>query len=134
MDQEIINHFVEEITSMRKQLARMQKIIEKEKQPTELLNKIDELRKENKTLENSNEDLIARNYILTTKQKWVPCYLMLPDDDRAVLVWCADVQNIYCAFRHENRWWIFGAFDQEVIGDVTAWMPSPAGYEENIFI
>lgn len=60
---------------------------------------------------------------------WIPCSERLPEDRRAVLVWCPQYQNIYCAYLEKEQWWIFGAFVQIVPNEVVAWMPLPAPYE-----
>jgi hypothetical protein len=57
--------------------------------------------------------------------RWIPVYERLPEDSYAVLVWCPERKNIYCAYREEDQWWIFGAYFEKVTLDVVAWMPLP---------
>jgi len=62
------------------------------------------------------------------KNKWIPVSKRLPKDCTAVLIWCPERKNIYCAYLEEKQWWIFGAHFQRVTLDVTAWMPLPEPY------
>ena len=66
---------------------------------------------------------------VTPKAKWIPVSEKLPEEKSAVLVWCSERKNIYCAYLEEKQWWIFGAFSEEVIEDVIAWMPLPEPYK-----
>ena len=61
--------------------------------------------------------------------RWIPCGERLPEDDQAVLVWCPQYKNIYCAYLEKEQWWIFGAFVQIVPNGVVAWMPLPNPYK-----
>lgn len=70
--------------------------------------------------------------------KWIPVTERLPEEGLAVLVWCPQRSNIYCAY-HDKRnvnkvvyseWFIFGAFNTLVNEDVVAWMPLPEPYKE----
>ena len=61
--------------------------------------------------------------------KWIPVSERLPEDKQAVLVWCPQYRNIYCAYLEKEQWWIFGAFVQIVPNEVIAWMPLPEPYE-----
>lgn len=63
-EQETINDIIQKLTSIRKTVDKIQKMKMEEKQPTELLDKIEELNRKNKTLEDSNNDLIYRNHIM----------------------------------------------------------------------
>jgi hypothetical protein len=60
--------------------------------------------------------------------KWIPVSERLPEDKTAVLVWCPQYKNIYCAYLEKEQWWIFGAFVQIVPNEVVAWMPLPEPY------
>ena len=62
---------------------------------------------------------------------WIPCSERLPEERIAVLVWCPERKNIYCACYEEKQWWIFGAYFKKVELDVIAWMPLPAPYKED---
>ena len=61
---------------------------------------------------------------------WIPVSERLPEEKIAVLVWCPERKNIYCACLEENQWWIFGAYFQKVELEVIAWMPLPQAYME----
>lgn len=70
--------------------------------------------------------------------KWIPVTERLPEEKLAVLVWCPQRSNIYCAY-HDKRnvnkvvyseWFIFGAFNTLVNENVVAWMPLPEPYKE----
>ena len=60
---------------------------------------------------------------------WIPVSERLPEESTAVLIWCPERKNIYCAYLEEKQWWIFGAYFQKVTLDVIAWMPLPKPYE-----
>jgi len=60
---------------------------------------------------------------------WIPVREKLPEEKIAVLVWCPERKNIYCACLEENQWWIFGAYFQKVEFEVIAWMPLPEPYK-----
>lgn len=57
--------------------------------------------------------------------RWIPVSERLPEEKQAVLVWCHQYKNIYCAYLEKKQWWIFGAFVQIVPSEVVAWMPLP---------
>lgn len=59
-------------------------------------------------------------------QEWIPCSEAMPLERRAVLVW--NINNTYCAYLEDGKWYIFGAYDLE-LKEVTAWMPLPKQYE-----
>lgn len=56
---------------------------------------------------------------------WIPVSESLPEDRYAVLVWCPQYKNIYCAYREKEQWWIFGAISQKVPNEVVEWMHLP---------
>lgn len=62
---------------------------------------------------------------LEQEPRWIPITERLPEESTAVLVWCPERKNIYCAYYEEKRWWIFGAYWEEVNERVIAWMPMP---------
>ena len=61
--------------------------------------------------------------------RWIPVSERLPKESYAVLVWCPERKNIYCAYLEEGQWWIFGAYFEKVKLEVEAWMPLPPCYE-----
>jgi len=68
---------------------------------------------------------------VTPKQepRWIPVSEGLPEECCAVLVWCSERKNIYCACYENKQWWIFGAYFQKVEFEVVAWMPLPESYK-----
>ena len=67
---------------------------------------------------------------LLEQTQWIPVSERLPEETRAVLVWCPQYKNIYCAYLKKEQWWIFGAFFQIVPNEVIAWLPLPEPYRE----
>ena len=67
---------------------------------------------------------------LEQEPRWIPVSERLPEEKRAVLVWCPQYKNIYCAYLEKEQWWIFGAFVQIVLNEVMAWKPLPEPYRE----
>ena len=61
-------------------------------------------------------------------QGWIPVSERLPKERIAVLVYCPERKNIYCACYEEKQWWIFGAYFKKIEEDVIAWMPLPKPY------
>lgn len=68
--------------------------------------------------------------VSSAEPKWIPVSEKLPKENTAVLVWCPERKNIYCAFLEEKQWWIFGGYFSKVILEVIAWMPLPERYKE----
>lgn len=64
------------------------------------------------------------------EHKWIPATEKLPEESTAVLVWCPERKNIYCAYYEEKRWWIFGAYWEQIEMEITAWMPMPKPYNK----
>ena len=63
---------------------------------------------------------------------WIPCSERMPEENYAVLVWCPERKNTYCAYLEEGQWWIFGAYFEKVKLEVIAWMPLPEPYNAKI--
>lgn len=63
------------------------------------------------------------------KGEWIPVSERLPEKDVAVLIWCPERKNIYCAYLEQNQWWIFGAYFQKVPLEVVEWRPLPEHYK-----
>ena len=61
---------------------------------------------------------------------WIPVSVRLPEENYAVLVWCPERKNIYCAYLEEGQWWIFGAYFEKVKLEVIAWMPLPKPFKK----
>lgn len=65
-----------------------------------------------------------------SKGKWIPVSEKLPEVNKAVLVWCPEHRNIFCASCDDyGEWNIFGAYHR-VHDEVTAWQPLPEPYKE----
>ena len=60
---------------------------------------------------------------------WIPVTERLPEESTAVLVWCPERKNIYCAYYEEKRWWIFGAYWERIEMEIVAWMQLPQPYK-----
>lgn len=63
---------------------------------------------------------------LREQTRWIPVSSgNLPEEGSAVLVWCPERKNIYCAYLEEKQWWIFGAYFEKLKLEVTKWQPLP---------
>lgn len=72
-------------------------------------------------------EIVDREY--QELSKWIPVSERLPEERIAVLVWCPERKNIYCACYEEKQWWIFGTYFKKIELDVIAWMPLPQPYK-----
>lgn len=59
---------------------------------------------------------------------WIPVTERLPEKRLAVLVWCPEYKNIYCAYLDREQWWIFGTYTK-LDFEVVAWQPLPEPYK-----
>ncbi len=86
-------------------------------------------------------DLLARNERIADLEaqlaearkaaEWVPVRERMPDNSKAVLVWCPERKNKYTACWKVPYWLHFGgACSSEVTEDVTHWKPLPNPPEE----
>ena len=66
---------------------------------------------------------------VTPTQRWIPCRERLPEERKAVLVYCPERKNIYCACYENEQWWIFGAYFEKIEFEVVAWQPLPPSYK-----
>ena len=66
---------------------------------------------------------------LLEQTQWISCSEKLPEENYAVLVWCPERKNNYCAYLAEGQWWIFGAYSAKVQSEVKAWQPLPEPYK-----
>lgn len=59
--------------------------------------------------------------------KWHPYPNELPEQWRGVLVWCAELKNVYCAYYEYGHWYIFGADNRLLTEEVSYWanVPNP---------
>lgn len=64
---------------------------------------------------------------LSETPKWISVEDELPESHLAVLVWCPDRKNIFCAcYSAENKaWTLFGSFGYPVYEKVTHWANVP---------
>jgi hypothetical protein len=62
--------------------------------------------------------------------KWISVDKRMPDNRKAVIVWCPQRQNKYMAWWSGNFWFHFGGLGMLMTGDVTHWMPTPAPPKE----
>lgn len=75
------------------------------------------------------KSLVENAPSVAPETRWVPVSERLPKEGMAVLVWCPERKNIYCACYEEKQWWIFGAYFKKIELDVIAWMPLPERYK-----
>lgn len=77
------------------------------------------------------KSLVENAPSVAPETRWVPVSERLPKEGMAVLVWCPERKNIYCACYEEKQWWIFGAYFKKIELDVIAWMPLPEPYVDD---
>lgn len=66
------------------------------------------------------------------RERWIPVNEGLPEDRKAVLVWCPDRKNKFCVTHSESGWRVFGAHGNHLLDEeVTHWRPLPAPPKEN---
>ena len=61
--------------------------------------------------------------------KWIPVSERLPEENKSVLVYAPEYNNIYCAYLEGDTWFIFGSYGTYAVANVIAWMPLPKPYE-----
>jgi len=95
----------------------------------ERLNRCREVLEFSSHMDNQNREAFEMAIkALEQEPGWIPISERLPEECKAVLIWCPERKNIYCAYLEEKQWWIFGAYWEKVTLDVTAWMPLPEPY------
>lgn len=57
--------------------------------------------------------------------QWISVEENLPEERHAVLVYCPQQKNIYCAYYDKNEWWTFGDIKKQIEFEVVAWRPLP---------
>lgn len=57
--------------------------------------------------------------------QWIYVKENLPEERHAVLVYCPQQKNIYCAYYDKKEWWIFGGAKRRIGLKVVAWRPLP---------
>ncbi len=66
---------------------------------------------------------------LEQEPRWISVKEKLPEESHAVLVYCPERKNIYCACYEEKQWWIVGSCWDRVTSEILAWMPLPKAYK-----
>ena len=61
--------------------------------------------------------------------KWISVGERLPENTKAVIVWCPECADKYTAYWDFEEWWFFGGFGL-LTETVTHWMPLPEDPEE----
>lgn len=62
--------------------------------------------------------------------KWISVKERMPEPRVAVMVYCPEYKNQYCAFYEDKHWQVFGAYDT-VWHEVTHWKPLSQNPEES---
>lgn len=62
--------------------------------------------------------------------KWISVKDRMPEPRVAVMVYCPEYKNQYCAFYEDKHWQVFGAYDT-VWNEVTHWKPLSQDPEES---
>lgn len=62
---------------------------------------------------------------IPSAQRWISVNDELPEPRHAVLVWCPERKNSYCAYTVDGRWIIFGSNGYVLEESVEAWMYAP---------
>lgn len=57
--------------------------------------------------------------------QWIFVEEKLPEERHAVLVYCPERKNIYCAYHNKKKWWVFGADNRQIELEIVAWKPLP---------
>ena len=70
------------------------------------------------------EELKARR----EADRWISVKERMPEPRVAVMVYCPEHKNQYCAFYENKHWWVFGAYGT-VWEEVTHWKPLPKAPE-----
>ena len=89
-----------------------------------IANECDECASEHEQLAEWLEELKARR----EADRWIPVSERLPKSRVAVMVYCPEHKNQYCAFYADKHWQVFGAYDT-VWEEVIAWRPLPEPYK-----
>jgi hypothetical protein len=60
-------------------------------------------------------------------EKWISVLQAMPQDTKAVLVWCPELRNKYTAFWCNSEWCHFAPGTRLLNEEVSHWMPTPDG-------